>query len=174
METQTDKKTIVTGTFNDRAEVERAYSKLEAQGYTKDDVDIIMTDETRKKHFSKGETKVGNKALEGTGTGAIIGGGVGAAAAVIAAIGTSLVIPGLGLVIAGPLAAAIAGVGAGGVAGGLIGALVGAGLTEERARLYEKDLKDGKIVMNVRPRNDVDARNFETEWSTKKTEEVYH
>ena len=57
--------------------------------------------------------------------------------AAIAAIGTSLVIPGLGLVVAGPLAAALAGAGAGGTAGGLIGALVGHGMPEDRTKKYE-------------------------------------
>ena len=56
-------------------------------------------------------------------------------------LGTSLVIPGLGLIIAGPLAAGLAGAGAGGITGGLIGALVGSGIPEDRAKIYE----DGKL-----------------------------
>jgi uncharacterized membrane protein len=174
METVKNRHLIVTGSFNNREEMERAYNKLEELGYTKDEIDVIMTDETRKKHFIKGETKIGNKALEGTGAGAVIGGSVGAVAAIIAAIGTSLVIPGLGLVVAGPLAAAIAGAGAGAASGGLIGALVGAGLTEERARVYEKDLKSGKIVLNVHVHNEEEAKIIEANWNAIKTEEVYH
>ncbi|MEO7522744.1 MAG: hypothetical protein ABIT58_01545, partial [Ferruginibacter sp.] len=126
-----------------------------------------------KKHFTKGDTEIGTKALEGAGTGSAIGAGVGAVAAAIAAIGTSLLIPGLGLIIAGPLAAGIAGAGAGGVAGGLIGALVGSGMPEERARLYESGIKDGKIVMGVNPKNDEDAKYFESEWNSQKAEQVY-
>jgi len=174
MEDSKNKQPVIIGSFNDRAEMEHAYAKLEELGYTKDEINVIMTDKTRKKYFAKGDTKIGSKTLEGTGTGAVIGGSIGAVAAIIAAIGTSVVVPGLGLVIAGPLAAAIAGAGAGGVTGGLIGALIGAGLTEERARLYEKDLNSGKIIINVRPRNEEDARIIESEWNSKKTEEVYH
>ena len=170
-QSKTNKK-MLTGMFNDRESVEDAYSRLHERGYTKDDVNLVMSDETRKKHFTKGKSEIGSKALEGAGTGSAIGAAVGAIAGVIAAIGTSLVIPGLGLVVAGPIAAGLAGAGAAGVTGGLIGALVGAGIPEERARLYESGIKDGKIVMGVHPRNEEDAKYFENEWSSKKVEKV--
>ena len=48
--------------------------------------------------------------------------------AALTAAGTSIALPGLGLVIAGPLAAAAAGAGAGAATGGLLGALIGWGL----------------------------------------------
>jgi hypothetical protein len=172
-QTTTTRNQMLTGMFNDRASVEDAYNRLHERGYTKDDVNLVMSDETRKKHFTKGDTEIGTKALEGAGTGSAIGGGIGAAAAAIAAIGTSLVIPGLGLIVAGPLAAALAGAGAGAAAGGLIGALVGSGIPEERARLYESGVKDGKIVMGVKPRNDEDAEYFESEWTKRNAEQVY-
>lgn len=165
-------KNMVTGMFNDRNEVENAFETLHKRGYTKDDINLVMSDETRKKHFTKGDTEVGTKAMQGAGTGSAIGGTVGAVAGIIAAIGTSLVIPGLGLVVAGPIVAALAGAGAGGAAGGLIGALVGSGIPEEHARLYESGVKNGKIVMGVRPRNDEDAKYFESDWKSKKVEKV--
>lgn len=173
MEQTTTKSGMLTGMFNDRQSVEDAYADLHERGYTKDDINLVMSDETRKKHFSKGDTEIGSKALEGAGTGSAIGGGIGAIAGAIAAIGTSLVIPGLGLIVAGPIAAALAGAGAGGVAGGLIGALVGSGMNEERARLYESGVKDGKIVMGVKPRNDEDAAYLESDWNSRKAEQVY-
>lgn len=173
-ENMTDRGKMLTGMFSDRESTENAYDALHKRGYTKDDINLVMSDETRKKHFSKGETEVGSKAMEGAGTGSAIGGVVGAAVGVIAAIGTSLVIPGLGLVIAGPIAAGLAGAGAGGVTGGLIGALVGSGMPEERARLYESGVKDGKIVMGVHPRNDEDAKYFQTDWNSKKAEQVHY
>jgi len=164
---------ILTGMFSDRSNVEQAYGKLHERGYTTKDINLVMSDETRKQHFTKGDTEIGTKALEGAGTGSAIGGVVGAAAAAILAIGTAIAIPGLGLVVAGPIAAALAGAGAGGVAGGLIGALVGAGLPEERARLYEDGIKDGKIVMGVHPRNEEDAKYFQKDWNTQKAEQVH-
>jgi hypothetical protein len=58
-----------------------------------------------------GKTELGNKALKGAGTGAAVGDAVGATLAAIAAIGTTLALPGLGLLVAGPIAAAFAGAG---------------------------------------------------------------
>src|SRR5687767_84635 len=125
---------MVTGMFRDRASAENAYGSLTDRGYTKDDVNLLMSEDTRKKHFTDDgrETEIGNKALEGAGTGAAIGGAVGATLAAIAAIGTTLALPGLGLLVAGPIAAGLAGAGAGGATGGLIGALIGSGIPEER------------------------------------------
>ena len=96
-----------------------------------------------------------------------------AIAAAIAAVGTSIAVPGLGLVVAGPLAAALAGAGAGGAAGGLVGALIGAGIPEERVKHYEKGLKEGGILMGVRPRTEEDAGYFESEWSKAGGTHVY-
>ena len=47
----------------------------------------------------------------------------------------SVALPGIGLVIAGPLAAAAAGAGAGAAGGGLLGALIGWNMPEERVKV---------------------------------------
>jgi hypothetical protein len=113
----------------------------------------MMSDSTRKTHFGDTETELGSKAAEGAGIGAGIGGTIGAVLAGVAALGTTLVLPGLGLVVAGPLAAALAGAGAGGITGGLIGALIGAGIPEERVKHYEEGIKQGGILMGVNARS---------------------
>ncbi|MBL0032868.1 MAG: hypothetical protein IPP27_12100 [Bacteroidetes bacterium] len=165
---------MLTGMFADRESTEQAYSSLNERGYTKDDINLVMSDETRKKHFSgeMSDTELGTKAAEGAGKGSAIGGTVGAIAGVIAAIGTSLVIPGLGIVVAGPIAAGLAGAGAGGITGGIIGALVGSGIPEERAKLYEQGVKEGRIVMGVHPRNDEDSKYFEEKWRANSGEKI--
>ncbi|MEO6695194.1 MAG: hypothetical protein ABIY50_01275 [Ignavibacteria bacterium] len=164
---------LLTGMFRDRESTERAYNSLHERGYSKDDINLIMSDETRDKHFKDDDTEIGTKAMEGAGKGSAIGGTIGAVAGIIAALGTSLIIPGLGLVIAGPIAAGLAGAGAGGVTGGLIGALIGSGMPEERAKLYESGVKDGRIVMGVHPKNKEDADYFENDWRNNKGEEIY-
>lgn len=166
---------MVTGMFSDRESAEKAYNTLESRGYTKDDVNVIMSDETRKKHFQDvaHPTEFGTKAMEGAGTGGAIGGAIGGIVAAVAAIGTSLLIPGLGLVIAGPLAAGLAGAGAGSITGGLVGALIGSGIPKERAVIYEEGLKNGRIVLTAYPRTDEDAKYIEQEWQANKGEEIY-
>ncbi len=168
---------LVTGLFPDRDSAEAAYAATHGRGYGKDDLNVVMSDETRKKHFSGTtagkETELGNKAAEGAGVGGAIGGTLGAVIGAIAAIGTTLALPGLGLVIAGPLAAAVAGAGAGAAGGGLIGALVGWNMPEERVKEYEQGLKKGGILMGVHAKNDDDAAHFENQWKTSGGKSVY-
>jgi hypothetical protein len=172
---------LLTGLFRDRDSAERAYQSISDRGYTRDDVNVVMSDETRKKHFATGvtgtaagrETELGTKAAEGAGIGGAIGGSLGAIAAAIAAVGTTIALPGLGLVIAGPLAAAIAGAGAGAATGGIVGALIGWGIPEERVKEYDRGIREGGILMAVRPRSDEDASYFENAWKSNRGEHVY-
>ncbi|MVN75247.1 hypothetical protein GO988_02810 [Hymenobacter sp. HMF4947] len=161
--------------FRDRSSAERAYQALHERGYHKDDVNVLMSDETRKTHFGDetAHTELGDKAMEGAGVGSAIGGTAGAIIGAIAAIGTSVALPGLGLIIAGPIAAALAGAGAGGLTGGLVGALVGSGIPEEHAAEYEEGIKNGGIVMGVKPRNAEDAKYFEEEFRKSDADKVY-
>jgi hypothetical protein len=157
---------MLTGSFRDREGAERAYNSLRDRGYPAEEINVLMSDATRKQHFSETATitDLGNKAATGGLTGATIGGTAGAIAGVLAVAGT-LAIPGLGLVLAGPLAAGLAGLGAGAAAGGLIGALVGAGIPEERAKVYKTEIEGGGIVLGVSPKSTGDATHFEREWS---------
>jgi hypothetical protein len=169
----------MTGLFHDRESAEQAYQGAIDRGYSKDDVNLVMSNETRDRHFGNTgntqgkETELGNKAAEGAGVGAGIGGALGAIAAAIAAVGTSIAIPGLGLVVAGPIAAALAGAGAGGAAGGLVGALVGWGIPEERVKHYEKGIQEGGILMGLKPRNDDDATHLENHWRDSRGSDIY-
>lgn len=167
---------VLTGMFRDRDSAERAYNSVTSRGYTKDDVNVLMSDDTRNKYFSDADADddgLGSKALEGAGAGSAIGGTLGAIIGGIAAIGTNVLLPGLGLVVAGPLAAALAGAGAGGLTGGLVGALVGSGIPEDRAQHYEEGVRNGGIVMGVNPRTDEDAEYFENEWRNYRGEHIY-
>lgn len=165
---------LVTGMFRDRESTENVYNAFHEKGYGKDEVHVLMSDDTRKKHFSDEETEIGTKAAEGLGKGSAIGGTIGDVAGIIAAVGTTLVIPGLGLVIAGPIAAGLAGAGAGGLTGGIIGALVGAGIPEERARIYEDGIKNGNVVLGVHPRTEQDADYFRNNFKENRGEEIHH
>ena len=155
----------MTGSFKDRNSAEGAYDSLLKRGYTQDEINVMMSDKSRDTYFADhADTALGSKAMEGAGTGAAIGGTIGAIVAGIAAIGTNLLLPGLGLVVAGPLAAALAGAGAGGATGGLLGALVGSGIPKDEAAKYEQDINDGGIVMGFKPRSNDDYAHYENEW----------
>ncbi len=160
---------LVTGMYTSPQQAERAYHDLTTKhGYKAEEISVLMSDESRKRHFGDvkpgQEFEKGTKAAEGAGVGGGVGMGVGAALGALLAIGTSIVIPGLGLVVAGPIAAALAGAGAGGVTGGLIGALVGAGIPEVRATEYERGINNGGIVLGTRARDDKHSAELQNDY----------
>ena len=162
MNTNKDRR-FTTELFNDRTSAEKAYQHALQNGYTDKDINVMMSEDSRKKYYdSPLVTEVGNKSTEGLAVGGATGAVVGGIVAAIAAIGTSLVIPGLGLVVAGPLAAGLAGAGAGSITGGLVGALVGWGIPEEKAKIYESGIKSGGIVLGVNE-NKPDS-HLENDW----------
>ena len=149
---------LVTGLFKSKVAAEAAVDALMKRGFTRDDLSVLMSDETRSKHFA---LQSRTHAADGLGIGASVGGAVGAVLAAVAAVGSTLFLPGLNLVIAGPIAAALAGLGAGGAAGGLIGALVGAGIPEYRAKVYEAGIRGGGILVGVEARADEEVDRLE-------------
>lgn len=138
-------KDVITATFRNRVAAEEALRQLEVAGVMQPQISMIVTDETRNNHF-KIETH--SKADSGAATGATVGGVLGGVLAAILSAGV-VVIPGLNLVVAGTLVAGLAGLGAGAATGGVIGALVGAGVPEHEAKLYEKELQAGGILIAV-------------------------
>ncbi len=154
--------------FSDRESTEGAYRSLRERGYSDDEINVIMSDETRDRYYGEGtaDSELGTKAMEGAGTGGAIGGTLGAIIGGIAALGTNVVLPGVGLVVWGPIAAALAGAGAGGLTGGLVGALIGWGIPEERAKMYETGIREGGTVLGVTPKSNEDADYFENDWKT--------
>jgi hypothetical protein len=164
---------IMTGMFRDRETAERAYACMTDRGYSKSDVNVLLSDESRKRYFPADgqKSELGTKAGEGAGVGALAGGGLGALLAGMAAAGVA--VPLLPIIAIGPLAAAIAGGASGGVVGAIVGALVGAGIPEERAKLYETGINEGGIVLGVTPRTDEDADYFEREWTAARGEQIY-
>ncbi len=143
---------FTTEIFTTQEAAEKAYQDALDAGYLPEDINVIMSEDSREKYYDSVLVKEGSKASEGLGIGSATGATLGGIVAAIAAIGTSLVIPGLGLVIAGPLAAGLAGAGAGSIAGGLIGSLIGWGIPEDKAKIFESGIKSGGIVLGVESR----------------------
>jgi hypothetical protein len=165
---------MMTGLFRDRASAERAYGCATSRGYGRDDVSLLMSEETRNRYFPRDQvdkTELGTKAAEGAGVGAVAGGGLGALLAGLAASG--IAVPGLPIIAMGTLAAALTGAGTGGAIGALIGGLVGHGIPEEQARTYDRGIREGGIVMGVSPRSRQDAEYFEREWTACGAEQIY-
>lgn len=158
-----ENRSMVSGVFRDRGKASHAYNWLVNNGYTSNEINVLMSDETRKFYDAdaKSQIKPDNKGVEGVATGGTIGTVIGATLGAIAAIGTSVLVPGLGVVVAGPIVAGLAGGGAGAVTGGLVGGLIGLGIPESNATAYEKVLKEGGVVIGVTPRTSDDRGEIE-------------
>jgi len=148
----------VTGLFKSKISAEAAVDAIMKRGFTRDDISVMMSDATRSKEFA---LQTRTHAADGLGIGGAVGGAVGAVLAAVAAVGTTLFLPGINLVIAGPIAAALARAGAGGATGGVIGALIGAGIPEYRARVYDAGLRGGGILIGVEAREDEEVDRLE-------------
>jgi len=161
---------MITGLFSDDHSAERAYQACVERGYAVGEVNVVMSEDTRKRLFSDDSDDSGtamllaSKKAEGGELGGPTGGRVEILVTIFAAVGAALALPALGFVVAGPIAAALASAGAAGLVAGLIGALGDWGIPEKRVRLYEAGIKDGGILMMVEARSDEDARQIEQHW----------
>ena len=141
-----NKKTAVFGIYPSVAQAERAVSTLVAERFANNDISVLLPDNQSSKDFAHEKH---TKAPEGTTTGVAAGGTIGGTLGLLAGIG-ALAIPGVGpFIAAGPIMAALAGVGVGGAVGGLVGALVGMGIPEYEAKRYEGRVKNGGVLLSV-------------------------
>lgn len=149
----------VTGMFFDLAKSESVVTAFERRGIARADISVVMTHTTKTNHFDSrsNAARDAEKVAEGAGVGGTLGGVMGATIAALAAIGTVIALPGLGLIVAGPLAAALAGAGAGAATGGFIGGMLGLGLSEDRATYYQAGLQQGGILIGVRAKDELDV-----------------
>lgn len=149
----------VTVLFRDGESAARAFWWIFKLGYGRDDVNLLMSDETPNRYLpdDMDDSDWRDKVMTDAGGRPAARGKIGSMLVAIAALGTSVALPGIGLVVAGPMAAALAG------AASLTDALIGSGIPEERAREYERGIGEGGLLISVNFRTDEDADNFERE-----------
>ena len=157
---------VITGIFTDTSSAAAAVDHLVEKGISREEISVLMSDAIHGHHV---ELETGSKMPEGATTGGVIGGTLGAILAGVAAAST-LAIPGVGILAAGPLVAAAVGLGLGAASGGLIGALVGLGIPEHEAQFFADEVKDGKIMLAVHCDSDkvTDVRKVMTDAGAKK------
>jgi hypothetical protein len=144
--------TAVYGIYGSRQDAEMAIDSMRSAGFRATDISVLFPE-------NEGTKDIGHekhtKAPEKAATGAVVAGGAGAALGWLVGIG-ALAIPGIGpFVAAGPIMAALAGLGAGSVVGGLTGALIGAGIPEYEAKRYEGRIRNGGILLSVHCEDDL-------------------
>jgi hypothetical protein len=128
----------VSGIFNSEREIESLLSELRSRGLRDEDISVLMSEQTRDKYVALREE---SKSPEGATVGSVSGGILGAILGGLSVVG-NVFLPGIGLLVAGPLVGALSGAAIGTATGGLIGALVGAGIPEHEAKFFEDAIKE--------------------------------
>jgi uncharacterized membrane protein len=132
---------IVVGIFDRQEQAEEAINQLEREGFSRDDISLIMQPPGTRTEAGAGKTKAHEGTVAGVSAGAVLGGVAGLAA---------LAIPGVGaLLAAGPIAAALGAMG-GAALGGLVGSFTGLGIPSEEAKQFDEAVRDGQVVLAVR------------------------
>src|SRR5690606_38987047 len=110
-----------------------------------EEISLLIGDNFDREAFAvKSQTKM----PEGAALGAASGGAIGALIGGLTAVGT-IATGGAGLLVAGPVVAALAGAGAGAAGGGVLGGLVGAAIPEHEVKHYEDALSKGSVLIGV-------------------------
>jgi hypothetical protein len=169
-----DKPTVLTALFRDTRQAEAAYRAALDLGYKAADINVLMSEQTRNRYVSgsRSDTALGEKAHEPAPEaskraeilGGPVGGTMGTVTPAIAAIGAALLVPGLGLAVAGPIAIALTAAGTAGIATGLIGAFTNWGIPSDRAEQYERGVRNGGIVLGVEPKSSRDRSTLISQW----------
>jgi hypothetical protein len=141
-----DKNIAVFGIYSQVSNLETGLDQLKQAGFRHEDISVLFPENLGSKELT---TVKATKAPEGVAAGATSGAVVGGALGWLVGIG-ALAIPGIGpFIAAGPIVAALAGLGAGGAVGGITGGLVGMGIPEFEAKRYEGRVMKGGILLSV-------------------------
>ncbi|HUQ04108.1 MAG TPA: quinol:electron acceptor oxidoreductase subunit ActD [Kofleriaceae bacterium] len=141
-----NKKIAVFGLFSSREHLTSAINELTAEGFAPSEISALLPNVEATRDLAHEKH---SKAAEGAAVGGVSGGVAGGTLGLLLGIG-AIAIPGLGpLIAAGPILAALAGVGVGGTVGTFTGALIGMGIPEYEAKRYETHVKNGGYLMSV-------------------------
>jgi len=148
--TRTSNPAFEVGVFTDIDAARQAVLGLLEAGFSKEQINVICSDETKERHFQEFEHQ--EPAGTYTPTATIVGGTIGAALGGLAVVASAAATGSLALWAAGPITAW-----AGGVAGGLVGAMMTRGLEKEIADFYQQAVVSGQILVAAeddRPNNE--------------------
>ena len=135
---------LMTAIFSDSKKAGEAIGELKTKGYT-NDISVIAKD-TKDKELASHQVK--QDVSDGAAAGAATGAAMGTVAGLLVGA-ASFVVPGVGLVVLGPLATILSGAAAGAVAGGITGTLVDWGIPDAKAKDYEHRIKNGEVLVAV-------------------------
>jgi hypothetical protein len=151
-------KPVVVGVFKTRSAAQSAAAKLVPLGIAKDKINILTPDVTQTE-LAQLPTQAAEQPGMGKAMGATVGGAIGlAAAGTLPAFLGSLLVPGVGPILAIGLAGGVLGAVAGGVAGGAMESSTTEGLPEDELFVYEDALRQGHSAVIAIAANDQQAQ----------------
>jgi len=133
---------VRAGIFSTLQGAEKAVRDLLAAGFTKEQITVICSDETKERYFRDFEHQ--EPAGANTQAAAATGGAIGATIGSVAAGAVGVATGGLPLLVAGGI-----GLMAGAVWGGFIGAMMTRGIEKEAANFYDQEVQRGKLLVTV-------------------------
>lgn len=162
---------VITCIFDSLADAETACTELIKRGYKPEEITVIMSDTTQNKYFDYHNQEVdpATTTMEEAGIETALGAIIG----VVAALGSLVAIPGIGLIVGGPLMTALSEENRSKFYSGITETLIEAGIPEEQAIYYEKSLKNGGIVIGVAPRNAEDRKAIVDEWNYYRAKQIH-
>ncbi|WP_339226385.1 general stress protein [Oceanobacillus sp. FSL K6-2867] len=140
----------IVGIYDTEEQAVKAVEQLKSKGYTIDKISIIAQNTNMLKESAE---EISPSTTDGAVAGAAAGGAIGVTGLFIGL--SALAIPGIGPVIAaGPIITTLGGAAAGAAsgAGGLKHALLEIGVSNEEAERYSNDVKEGKILVFLHPK----------------------
>jgi hypothetical protein len=146
-------RSIVAAVFPSPAQARNAYNWLRSRGYPGPEITLIMSEHTRNTGFNDAsepqphihvEPEGAHDVATGAGIGTVAGLAAGTAVGAVAALAT-VSLPGMGLLVAGPMLGGLTGA----LTGGLIGGMTGLMETDEKSHTYEDVLRHGGVLVAV-------------------------
>ena len=138
-------KTLRVGVFDTPEKVDKVVEQLLEEGYIRDQVAVICSEEAVREHFPKdiaeepsGDEHTKERMLTGSGIGAALGG-------LTALLGIATAGGALVFTVGGILASTVTG----GVLGGFIGLMSSRGVESNAADFYDQAVTEGKILVAV-------------------------
>lgn len=145
-------KPIRAAIFTQIAETDRAVKNLLAAGFTKEEITVVCSDDTKERYFREYEHQ--DQAGRNVPLAAGIGGAVGMTLFGLTAVAAGLVTGGAAFVVAGGT-----GMWTGTVVGGLVGAMMTRGFEREVADFYDQAVITGDILVAVEPHGGTPEEN---------------
>jgi len=133
---------IRAAVFSTVEQTKQAVARLLAVGFTKDQITVICSDDTKERFFREFEHQ--EQAGSNTPAAAATGGAIGATLGSLATGAVGLAIGGVPLIVAGGI-----GLMAGAVWGGFLGAMMTRGIEKEAANFYDQEVQAGKLLVAV-------------------------